>query len=107
MSVVAGSTSVPNVTHQALVYESVDDLATRRAPYREEHLRLLAEAQARGDLVMAGALGDPPNGALLVFRGPSPAAAEAFARADPYVTHGLVLRWMVRPWAVVVGPDGG
>jgi len=99
---------LPPTTHQALIYEAVDDLVTRRAPYREEHLRLLRESKARGELVMAGALGEPPNGALLVFRGSSPAVAEAFAKADPYVTEGLVLRWSVRPWAVVTeSPSSG
>lgn len=96
----------PKVTHHALIYESVPDLVTRRAPYREEHLQLVADAHARGDLVMAGALGTPPDGGLFVFRGLSPAAAEAFARHDPYVTNGLVLRWTVRPWSVVIGAPG-
>ena len=35
----------------------------------------------------------------------SPAAAEAFAVADPYVRAGLVTRWRVREWTTVVGPD--
>ena len=95
--------SLPPITHQALIYESVPDLVSRRAPYREEHLRLLRESEERGELVMAGALGSPPNGALLVFHGPSSEVAEAFARRDPYVTNGLVVRWTVRPWSVVVG----
>jgi hypothetical protein len=45
------------------------------------------------------------DGAVLLFRGDSPAVAEAFAAADPYVTHGLVTRWWVRTWTTVVG-DG-
>jgi hypothetical protein len=55
--------------------------------------------------MLAGALGDPPDGALLVFRGETPEVAERFARADPYVTNGLVSQWRVRPWAVVIGGD--
>jgi uncharacterized protein YciI len=98
--------SLPPVTHQALIYECVPDLATRRVPYREEHLRLLREAQARDELVMAGALGSPPDGALLVFNGSSPGVAENFARRDPYVTNRLVVRWAVRPWSVVAGSAG-
>ena len=53
---------------------------------------------------MAGAVGDPPAGALLIFRGDSVAAAEGFARRDPYVLQGLVVRWQAAPWNVVVGP---
>ena len=59
---------------------------------------------ARGEVVMGGALGDPPDGAMLIFKGPSATAAEDFARRDPYVTNGLVTRWQVRPWNVVIGP---
>ncbi|HYH65379.1 MAG TPA: YciI family protein, partial [Urbifossiella sp.] len=62
-------------------------------------------AHARGELVLGGALADPTDGAVLLFRGDSPAAAEAFARADPYVRNGLVTAWRVRAWATVVG-DG-
>jgi uncharacterized protein len=48
-------------------------------------------------------VGDPVEGALLLFRGEGPEVAEAFARADPYVRNGLVTRWQVRPWHTVVG----
>ena len=91
------------MSYYVLEYEVVDRFAERRAPFREEHLRLVRDAHANGELVKAGALGDPPNGALLVFRAASPAEAEAFARRDPYVTNGVVTRWKVRPWNVVIG----
>jgi uncharacterized protein YciI len=91
--------------YYALLYEVVDGFLARRAPYRDEHLRLAREAHRRGELVLAGALGDPPDGALLVFRAADHAAAERFARADPYVTNGLVTRWEIRPWAVVIGAE--
>lgn len=87
-----------------LLYDVVGDYVARRAPYRAEHLALATEALDRGELVMAGALADPPDGAVLVFEGDSGDAAEAFARADPYVKNGLVTRWRVRQWTVVVGP---
>jgi uncharacterized protein YciI len=88
----------------ALLYDAVDGFADKRMPVREEHLRLVREAHTRGDLVIAGALGDPPEGALLVFRAPSSVVAEEFAARDPYVRQGLVVRWKVKPWAVVVEP---
>jgi len=87
-----------------LQYEVVDGFVTKRAAHREEHLRLVHEAHARGDLILAGAVGDPPEGALLVFRSASAHVAEEFARADPYVNQGLVTIWRVRPWGVVVEP---
>jgi uncharacterized protein YciI len=88
------------VTHCVLQYDSVDDFINRRTPYREEHLRLIREAHARGEIVMAGALGNPPDGGLLVFKAPT-TVAEDFARRDPYVINGLITRWVVRPWTVV------
>jgi hypothetical protein len=86
-----------------LIYYVVDGFVSQRAPFREGHLRLAREANERGELVLAGALGDPAERALLVFYGPDGAAAEAFARSDPYVINGLVTRWEVQPWAVVIG----
>ncbi|MDX2283178.1 MAG: YciI-like protein [Bacteroidia bacterium] len=86
-----------------LMYQTVEHYVERRAPYREAHLRLAREAAEAGRLVMAGALADPPDGAVLVFRGEGPEAAEAFARQDPYVLNGLIASWQVRAWNVVIG----
>ena len=86
----------------ALTYEVVDDFVNRRLPFRPAHLKEVRESHARGELVMAGALGDPA-GALLVFRAADRSVVEHFAKADPYVHEGLVKTWTVRPWTVVVG----
>jgi uncharacterized protein YciI len=91
--------------YYAMFYYVVDDFAARRAEYREEHLRLVREAHRRGELLLAGAFADPADRALLVFRAPERSVAEDFARKDPYVTRGLVTRWEVRSWAVVIGDD--
>src|SRR4029077_4010840 len=91
--------------YYALHYDVVPGFREQRMAFREEHLRLIRHAHERGELVMAGALGDPPDGALLVFRGQSDAAVEDFARADPYVREGLVSSWRVRKWNVVIGGD--
>ena len=87
----------------ALFYDVVNDFVSRREQYREEHLRLAREAHHRGELLLAGALSEPADRALLVFRATGRAAVEEFARNDPYVTNGLVTRWDIRPWAVVIG----
>jgi uncharacterized protein YciI len=91
--------------HYILFYDVVDDFVARRAQFRAVHLALARQAYERGELVLAGALADPADGAVLIFRGPSPQVAQAFAKADPYVTNGLVTAWRVREWATVVG-DG-
>ena len=87
----------------ALIYYVDPDFAQKRTPFREGHLQRVFEAHRRGELVHAGALGDPPERALLVFRVAARETAERFAEADPYVTSGLVRRWEVQPWAVVCG----
>ena len=59
--------------------------------------------EARGELLLGGALANPADGAVLLFTGDSPEVAEKFAQADPYVANGLVKRWYVREWTTVVG----
>lgn len=89
--------------HFLLFYYLTDDYLERRPMFRAEHLGLAKEAVARGELVLAGALAEPADMAVLLFRGDSPAVAERFAEADPYVKNGLVKRWEVRRWTTVVG----
>ena len=93
------------MNYYALFYYVVDDYVSRRALYREAHLQLAREAHRRGELLLAGAFSDPVDRALLVFHAPDKSIAENFARNDPYVTSGLVIRWEVRSWTVVVGND--
>jgi uncharacterized protein YciI len=89
--------------HYLLLYDVVPDYVERRARFRTAHIAHARAAIARGELVLGGALASPVDGAVLLFRGDSPAAAEAFAEADPYVLNGLVTRWRVREWTTVVG----
>jgi uncharacterized protein YciI len=86
-----------------LFYEVASDYLERRGAFRAEHLALAWDAQAKGHLVLAGALAHPADGAVFHFRSDSPAVAEEFAAADPYVRNGLVKRWRVREWITVVG----
>jgi uncharacterized protein len=90
------------VPYFALMYEVVDDFIARRTPFRTVHLTMARQAHARGELILAGALAEPP-GALLIFQAPDRSVPEAFAKQDPYVIEGLVRRWEVRPWTVVIG----
>src|SRR3954471_4974722 len=92
--------------HYLLFYEGKPDYFERRSEFRSEHLDLAWKAHARGELILGGALTEPVDGAVLLFEGDSPEVAERFAAADPYVRHGLVARWRVRPWSTVVGEGG-
>ena len=86
-----------------LFYETVDNYVERRAPYRAEHLAYAQKAHERGELMIAGALADPADGAVLVFRCDDPSSVSDFARNDPYVLNGLITRWTIRSWTVVIG----
>jgi uncharacterized protein YciI len=88
-----------------LEYALVDDYVARRAAFREEHLALAREANRRGDLLLAGALAEPPDRAVLVWRTDDPFIIERFVDADPYVHHGLVTSWTIRPWTVVISDE--
>ena len=91
--------------HYLLFYELAPDYMERRTPLRPAHLAYARDAVARGELILGGALADPPDRAVLLFKGESPEAAERFPVSDPYVLQGLVTRWHVREWTTVVGPD--
>jgi uncharacterized protein len=91
------------MAYYTLLYELVGDYLARRTAFREQHLRLASEAHARGELLMGGAYADPADRALLVFRVKDKSVVESFAQTDPYVINGLVARWEVRPWTVVIG----
>jgi uncharacterized protein YciI len=87
----------------ALHYTYVADILERRPPHREAHLALVAEWEGSGRIVIAGALGDPPTGALFAFDCPE-SEIEKFTAADPYIANGLVASHRIEPWTVVTGP---
>jgi uncharacterized protein YciI len=89
--------------HYLLFYEAAEDYLDRRAAFRAEHLALAWRAHERGELILGGAFANPVDGAVILFQGDSPAVAERFALADPYVANGLVKRWYVREWTTVAG----
>jgi uncharacterized protein len=88
-----------------LFYKTADDYMEKRSTYRSEHLALINEAHAKGDLLMAGALADPADSAVYIFKGENTDAAEDFAKNDPYVKNGLITEWNVRTWTVVAGGE--
>jgi uncharacterized protein YciI len=91
--------------HFALLYDMVENFVERRKPFREAHIQHVNDAHARGLIVMAGPLGDPPDGGLLIFRAESPVPVDEWVRSDTYVTNGIVVGWRVRPWNLVIGAD--
>jgi uncharacterized protein len=89
--------------HYLLFYDAADDYVERRMPFRSAHIAYARKSAERGELVLGGALAGPADGAVLLFRGASPAVAESFAASDPYVVNRVVSKWRVREWTTVVG----
>lgn len=89
--------------HYMLFYDTAPDYLERRGQFRSVHLKMAWDAHTAGELVLAGALSDPVDAAMLLFKGDSPEVAEKFAKADPYVQNGLIARWRVREWLTVAG----
>ena len=91
------------MTYWLLMYELVDDYLDRREPLLPEHLALAQKAHQRGELVMAGAVADPYDQAVLVFKANDTEVIDRFVAHDPYVREGLVKRFRIRKWNVVIG----
>ncbi|MBK7893549.1 MAG: YciI family protein [Anaerolineaceae bacterium] len=91
------------MNYYALIYHLTDDYLERRGAYRAEHLQMAKDAEERGELVLGGAYSDPADTALLVWRGEDASVVESFVNSDPYVQNGLVVRWEIRPYTVVIG----
>ena len=89
--------------HFLMFYDFTPDYLERRGEFRDPHLQLAWDAHARGELIIAGAMSDPADMAILMFSGDSADVAERFAKADPYVHNGLVTRYTIRQWNTVVG----
>ncbi|CEF98724.1 YCII-related [Ostreococcus tauri] len=95
--------AAPSNSYWLLTLNYVENMAERRGPYREEHLAGASASHAKGECVMAGALTDPVDTGVFVFKNCDESVVRAFAENDAYVKNGLVTSWNVRPWTVVVG----
>lgn len=93
------------MNYYALIYYLVDDYISRRAQFRDTHLKLVKEANDRGELILAGAFSEPADRALLVFNVSDISVIEDFVTNDPYVKNGLVTKWEIRKWTVVIGNE--
>ncbi|NHE57857.1 YciI-like protein [Cyclobacterium plantarum] len=91
------------MNHYLLTYEVTEDYVERRTPFRNEHLALAATFFRDGHLIMGGALANPADKAVLVFRCEDIKTVEKFVQQDPYMLNGLVKSWKIREWTVVVG----
>jgi uncharacterized protein YciI len=88
-----------------LQYDYVCDALEKRKPHRQAHLAFIAKQVQNGNVVLGGAVDNPPTGGLIIFRNLSSNDIEQLAQQDPYVTNGIVTKYTVKPYMAVVG-DG-
>lgn len=91
------------MNYYILNYSLAENYLQERGQYRAEHLGMAKEAAEKGELVLGGAMDDPADEAILIFRGEDESIARQFAENDPYVKNGLIKEWTVRKWNAVVG----
>ncbi|MGY5848813.1 YciI-like protein [Salegentibacter sp. F14] len=86
-----------------LKYKTIPTYLQEREKYRKEHLKLAKDYAKRGLLILAGAVEDPTDGAILIFKAESEKIVADFARKDPYVQNDLISKTEIRKWKVVIG----
>jgi len=77
-------------------YEMAPGALAHLKTHYPAHRARLDEFHARGVLLSAGPLGNPPESAMGVFT--TREAAEEFIKGDPFVTNGLVSSWRLVEW---------
>ena len=91
------------MNYYILKYQLAENYLKDRGQYRAEHLGLAKEAAEKGQLVLGGAMDDPADEAILIFKCENDKLAKSFAENDPYVKNGLIKNWEVRKWNAVIG----
>lgn len=91
------------MNYYILKYKPIPTYLEERVKYRDEHLQLAKDYADRGLLILGGALEDPADEAVLVFLAESEEIVAEFARKDPYVQNGIIEKWEIRKWKVVIG----
>ena len=99
----AQSTFLP-AKNYLLTYEYVSDVLEKRGPYREGHLGLAKKMIEEGKCLSGGPTGEPnhevPSGALFIFTDLE--SAQLYANEDPYVKNGIVTKFSIEEWNVVL-----
>ena len=80
-------------------YEVDPDALPNVMAHFPAHRARLDDFHARGLVIAAGPLGNPPEGAMGIFT--SREAAEEFVAGDPFVTNGVVAKWRIVEWAAI------
>ena len=98
----AAAAGAADFKYHVLMMDYVPDILEKRGPYRADHLGAAQKKKDEGKMVMAGALAEPVDTGMFVFKDSTPEEIEQYCKEDAYVKNGLVSGWTIRPWVVVV-----
>lgn len=93
------------MNYYILTYHLVDTYLEERGKYRADHLALIQQAKEKGEVIMAGALDNPADKAVFIFRTETESPVINFAENDPYNKNRLIKDYSVRKWNVVIGGE--
>lgn len=79
-----------------LFYEMFPDAMPKAIENFPAHRARLEAFHARGVLLGAGPMGNPPEGAMGMFT--TREAVEEFVAGDPFVLNGVVAKWRLVEW---------
>jgi len=91
--------------HFILTYQTVKNFNDRKQRFRSKHLELVKSYYQQRKLIMGGALLEPNDAALLIFKCDGLAEVEAFVEKDIYYQKGLILEYSIRQWSVAIGDE--
>ena len=86
-----------------LKYFMVPNFEAARKKYRNEHLQHIKRYSDSGKLLLGGACGTPISEGLIVFYVDDKQAVQDFAESDIYVKSGIVTRYSINEWHLVIG----
>ena len=88
-----------------LEYQYVDNMLEKRGPVRQKHFDHTKSYIENETLLCGGALVPAIDRGVIVFRTNDKCLVEDFAKNDPYVKAGLITKWTVTEWMLVVGHE--
>lgn len=86
-----------------LQYDYVANALEKRQPHRQAHLALINKQVEKGNVILGGAVNNPPTGGLLIFRNLTAQEIEQIVQQDPYVVNGVVEKYSIKPYMAVTG----
>lgn len=86
-----------------VVYRYVPDMDRRRSEHRDDHLDWLRDLADAGRLVLAGAVLDPLDSAVIVIRAQDLYDVRRTLLDDPYARANLITEVTTRPLGLAVG----